>query len=95
MKDGLARDVPLVNTLVTAIRISAAVRDRIFMKKLLDFLGPLANTPVAERLAMVKKLEADPAFGRRVGEHLMELIDRIESHRKPRMLARIPGLQRT
>ena len=38
---------------------------------------------------MVSRLEVDPAYVRRVGEHLTELLDSIESIKKPKMIARI------
>jgi hypothetical protein len=41
----------------------------------------------SERAEMVQRLESDPAYGRKVGEHLIELLDRIESRTKPEMVA--------
>jgi hypothetical protein len=38
---------------------------------------------------MVASPESDPAYGRRVGEHLIRLLDRVDSHRKPAMAATV------
>lgn len=89
IQDGIARDVPIVNSIVAAVRFGLTVRDRQFAKKLLDFLAPVSAMPAQERREIVEQLERDPKYGRRVGEHLIEILDRIESHRKPRMLARV------
>jgi hypothetical protein len=35
---------------------------------------------------MVQRLEADPTYKRRVGVHLIELLDRVDSYRKPLMI---------
>jgi hypothetical protein len=37
---------------------------------------------------MVSRLEADPAYNRKVGLHVIELLDRLDSHRKPIMVGR-------
>lgn len=38
---------------------------------------------------MISRLEADPVFGRKVGEHLLELLARVEGKQKPKMLAQV------
>ncbi len=65
------------------------VHDRLFAKKILDLLTGLADLAVEERQELIARLEGDPKYGRKVGEHLVDLIDRIESHRKPAMVARV------
>jgi len=47
------------------------------------------HTNAADRQELVRKLESDPGYGRKVGEHLTELLDRIEVHRKPAMLVTV------
>lgn len=59
------------------------------MRKLSTFLLALAEVPAGERRSMVRVLESDPAYGRRVGEHLIELLDRLESHGKPAMVGAV------
>jgi hypothetical protein len=86
---GIARDIPLVGTLVGLAKIGMTVHDRLFAKKILDLLTGLADLAVEERQALIARLEGDPKYGRKVGEHLVDLIDRIESHRKPAMVARV------
>jgi hypothetical protein len=89
MEEGLAKEIPLVSTVVAGYRVVGRIRDRMFLKKLLDFLSPLRAIPAVERKEMVRKLEADANYGRKVGEHLLDLLDRISAHRKPAMLSRV------
>jgi hypothetical protein len=89
LEDGFARDVPVLGTLLGLAKIGVSIHDRLFSKKLLKFLGPLASIEASDRADMIDRLERDPSYGRKVGEHLVELIDRIEVHRKPQMLARV------
>jgi hypothetical protein len=82
-------DIPIVRSVVAVVRMGIGIRNRLFARKLLDFLTGFRGISEWERHDMVSRLEADPAYGRRVGEHLTELLDRIESHKKPKMLARV------
>jgi hypothetical protein len=89
LSEGVLRDIPLVNTLVALAKFGLNVSDRLLINKLIKFLGPLDHLSPATRQEMVRKLEADPAYGRKVGEHLIELLDRVEAHLKPEMLASV------
>lgn len=89
LKDGLLKEIPIVSTLIGISRIGITIRDWLFIKKLLQFFLPLQDMPERERLEMVHRLESDPAYGRKVGEHLVEILDRLETHHKPQMIAKI------
>jgi hypothetical protein len=89
LAEGLLRDVPVVSTLVSLAKVGLTVRDRLFVRKLLKFLCELKAIPSEERQRMVEKLEADPGYGRNAGEHLIEILDRLDAHRKPEMTARV------
>jgi hypothetical protein len=49
----------------------------------------LADLSKWQRDDMVSRIEADPEYGRRVGSHVIELLDHVDSHRKPMMLATV------
>jgi hypothetical protein len=89
LKSDSASEIPGVGLVLSLLRDGVAVRDQLFQQKLFTFLRSLNSIPKDERAAMIEKLDNDADYGRKVGEHLIELIDRIEKHKKPRMLARI------
>jgi hypothetical protein len=82
-------EIPVIKSVVAVVRAGLRVRDRLFARKLLDFLSGLRGISEWERRDMVSRLEADPGYGRRVGEHLTELLDRIDSYKKPKMITRV------
>jgi hypothetical protein len=84
-----AGEIPGVGIILSLLRDGVAVRDRLFQKKLFMFLASMNSMPKAERAEMIEKLGADPDYDRKVGEHLIEILDRLETHKKPRMLARV------
>ena len=68
-------------------KLGISIHDRLLVKKLLTFLSSFQAVAAKDQTEMVRKLELDSAYGRKVGEHVIELLDRIESHLKPRMVA--------
>jgi hypothetical protein len=89
IETGVAQHIPIVSTIVGVTKIGLSIHDRIFMKKSLELMAPLSSLKPDERRRMVERLEGDANYGRKVGEHLLELLDRIESVRKPRMISRV------
>jgi hypothetical protein len=87
--DGILRDLPVVRTVFALARAGISIGDRLLLKKILKFLYELQSISVKQRSEMIERLEADPDYGRKVGEHLVELLERVESERKPAMLARV------
>jgi len=86
LSSDLAREIPLVKTALTARGAIRSVRDEMLLQKLTDMLRALSDVPQKERKGMVDRLESDPKYAHRVGQHLVEIADRIESRRKPRMV---------
>ena len=87
--DGLLKEIPVVGTLVGLAKVGMTIRDRMFLDKLLKFLRGLQNVPEEDRRSMVQNLQADPGYGRNVGQHLIELLERLDGHRKPQMIAKV------
>ena len=87
LSDGALKDLPVVSTIVALGKIGVSINNRLLIIKLMKFLGLSQSMSAQERAEMVQKLESDPAYGRKVGEHLIELLDRIESQMKPEMLS--------
>ena len=89
LNGGILENVPIFKTFVCVGKIGITVSDMILAKKLMDFLTALNELPAAKRQKMVEKLESDPKYERKVGEHLIELLDRIDSHLNTKMLAKV------
>ena len=74
--------LPVVKGLVGAARSVATVRDKFLMRKIETFMRRLATVPQEARRNMLRHLQDDPAYTESVGEHLIELLDRLEGQRK-------------
>ena len=89
LSESVLKNIPVVNTIVSLGKIGVNIHDRILIKKLLLFLGNLQSISAQKRNDMVQRLESDSSYGRKVGEHVIELLDRIESQLKPQMVAAV------
>jgi hypothetical protein len=81
--------VPVVKMLVVAIKAVTSIKDVILLQKIVGFLTALPDVPITHRIEMVRKLESDPGYNRKVGQHLIELLERVDSYRKPAMIGRV------
>lgn len=88
LEPGILRDIPVLATLAGVWRAGRTVRDHVFTKKLLLFLQALSKVPQDQRLRMIQKLEADAGFGRKVGDEIVLLLDRLDAVPKAVLLGK-------
>lgn len=88
-QDGLIKDLPVVGSLVALAKVGASVRDRLLAEKIVRFLAELNSLAPEEREEMIAKLEETEGFRDRVGERLLEILERISIDRQPEMIAKV------
>jgi hypothetical protein len=89
LKEGPFRDIPVVGWLVKTYGAINSVRDWILLRKILHFLRGTQAATAEERHAFAERMEADPAYQRKVGESLFLLLDRHETVDKSELLGRV------
>jgi hypothetical protein len=85
--DELLTRVPFVGAIFALGAVGVSISDRLLVRKLILCMSSMSEIAASAQREMVARLEADPAYKRRVGEHLVELLERVDSHRKPAMVA--------
>lgn len=85
--NGLSK-TPVAGPLVSLIRAVRSIRDQLFARKLVMFLGPLRALDPERRSKMLARLESDPTFGERVGDHVILLLDHLDNLQKATMMGR-------
>lgn len=88
IESGVLKDIPLVSSVVGIFNAASSARDQILAAKLLRFLSELAEVPQDERVAMVEKLNENDKFAGRAGAAVIEILDRMESEKKPELAAK-------
>ena len=89
LQDGILKGIPVINTIIGISKASIAMRDRLLIKKIVQFLAGLNDVTFEKRIQMIIRLEQDTKFSQSVGEHILEILERVESHRKPIIIARV------
>ena len=72
MVNGLLKDLPMLKM----IAVSNNIRDMIFISKLKNFLQPLKDIPKGKIKKEITKIDKSKKYRRKVGENLINLIDR-------------------
>jgi hypothetical protein len=89
LTEGPLRDIPVVGWMVKTYGAMNAVRDWLLVRKILRFLRGTQAATVEQRRAFAERMEADPAYQRRVGEELFLLLERHETVDKSELLGRV------
>ncbi|OPG73648.1 hypothetical protein B1219_00820 [Pseudomonas ogarae] len=83
-----AKSIPVVSTIAGIFSATLSIRDHVFGGKLLRFLSQLSEISEGKRNEMMRKLGENDKFAGRVGERIIEILERIESAKKPELAAK-------
>ena len=89
IEDGVLRDVPIISTIVGAGKCIKNVSDVLFTKKLAAFLFEIRDTDAHEREVAIEKWETDAKYRIRVGETLLNMINRCDDTQKAKWLSKL------
>lgn len=85
LEDGVLKDLPVVGSLIALYKTGQSVRDHLFTKKLMTFLGGVQQLSKQERAVVLGKVAANPEAA---GELLLLALERMDSMEKPALLAK-------
>lgn len=86
--DGILKDIPIVGWIAKGLSVSRSISDRILFHKIIRFLVALDENNEGSRENFCKRINDDPAFKKRVGEHLLILLNKIDTIDKASFLAK-------
>ena len=88
LKDGLLRDLPIVNSILGIGKTAITIRDYLFLKKIIVFLSEIKETSVEKRWKMIDYVNSDQKQEVKVGEKLMYVLDKCDDHIDARLIAK-------
>lgn len=88
LKEGLFKEIPVINVLSGIWKTGVAIRDYRFLNKLLLFLNESAKLPLEKRFDLIDNLE-DNNFQKEAGEILIAIIDNLESSSKAILIGKL------
>jgi hypothetical protein len=86
LEHSILESIPVVGIAFKMAKTGAAIRDRLFLKKLGRFLLELQDIAASERATFVEELDNDPVAKQKVGENLILLLDRFDDVQKASLL---------
>lgn len=87
--DSVIKDIPIIGTISKVYSAGVTISGKIFERKIIDFLIKLDEISLEKRKDFVTKMTEDDKHSRKVGEHLMIILDRMDDMNKPSILAKV------
>ena len=88
LDEGLLKDIPIVGWIAKGISTANSISDVIFFNKIVRFLYALEGVDPEVQQDCRAKMSVDTHYRRRVGEHLVLIIDKLDSLQKAEVLAK-------
>jgi hypothetical protein len=85
--DGVARDIPIIGTVIGIGKASMGIKEILFLKKIIYFISELKDIPATKRHKMIERIDNSGKFRTRVGEKLLYIIDKCEDYEKSQIIA--------
>ena len=86
LDEGLVKDIPIVRTLVSIAKIGANIRDRLYVRKIIDFLVQVGNTTQEQRQAFVDKNCVDT---KKFEEAVLLILEQADNMEKSALIGKI------
>lgn len=88
LNEVVLRDISILGSITGLFRAGRAIRNELFLKKIVIFLSQISEASHKERQQFSERFANDPD-SRRFGESVLLLLERAESMEKPRIVGRI------
>jgi len=81
--------IPIIGTLRSVYKIANSVSDYLFIQKLLKFFNELGQISDEQKEKMKLRIQNDLEYQNKVGDHLLEVINKIDDSDKPKLIAKL------
>lgn len=80
LEDGVAKDIPIIGTILKLGKFSMSLKEHLFLKKIVYFISELKDIPPKKRCQMVSEIDESKTYRIKVGEKLIYIIEKCEDH---------------
>lgn len=84
----LAHEIPVIKTVLASIETGRAIRDHLFLRKVLDFLKACPKFTQAEKERFADEHLRDGQKAKRLSDSLVLILEKLDDFEKPKMLAK-------
>jgi hypothetical protein len=82
----MGESIPVVSSLLKGLKATIAVRDAIFMEKVIVFLQTVGEIPTKDRIKMIEKIQTDPKYRQKFGKFSIKALERFDEEHKAKYL---------
>jgi len=86
LNDGIAKDIPLIGTLISLTKVGLNIRDRQYIKKIVTFLSEIGKTTQEQREAFIGKYCTDT---KRFEEAVMLILEQADAMEKSCLIGKV------
>ncbi|TKB96175.1 hypothetical protein [Pedobacter cryotolerans] len=82
----LGEGIPIISYFSKGVKATIAVRDMLFLEKVVEFLRTVGEVPTEQRLKMIDKIQSDKSYNEKFGKASMIALERFNDVKKARIL---------
>jgi hypothetical protein len=79
---GISENIPIISYFAKGVKATIAVRDLIFLEKVISFLKKLGETPNGQRKLMIDRIQNDESYRYKFGKFSLIALERYNDERK-------------
>ncbi|HCY74338.1 MAG TPA: hypothetical protein DHV28_00320 [Ignavibacteriales bacterium] len=87
--DSPLNEFPIIKNFISVAKFGISVRDKFLINKILRFLKYLPKNNDESRAKFKNKIQSDPEYSKKIGEHLIIILDRYDHLTKAEYLSKI------
>ncbi len=89
INEGLLKDIPIVNTVLALFKAGTSIKDALYIKKLLLFIGKVQEVSKDKRVNFLKEISVIVEEKNRLFEKILGTIDKLDDSAKALLLGKI------
>jgi hypothetical protein len=89
LHEGVLKDAPIFGSIVKVCLVSKTIRDKLFVRKVWDFLRACPKFNDLEKLGFAREHLEDPKKAEKLGNAIVLILDKLDDLEKPEMLAKV------
>lgn len=87
LQDGVLKDLPVIGSVVSLLKVGKTINDIFFTQKILYFLHGIKDIPLDRRIEMIEKIDNDPNLRIKCGEFLLAIINKVDNIEKIKFIS--------
>ena len=89
LDEGVLKDAPIFGSIVKVCMVSKTIRDKLFVRKVWDFLRACPKFNDVEKLGFIREHLDDPVKAKKLSDAIVLILDNLDDMEKAAMLAKI------